>query len=577
VGRVGVLLVVDGPTGANVSELGSFLRRLGRGDRLEAVSDAELVRHFLTHQDAEAFEALVRRHGPLVLRVCHRELPRPADAEDAFQATFLVLAQKAGRIRDLETLPAWLAGVARRLARRLGQQLRSRREKLLALQPKVTSSAAIGPSWWDEERRHLPEEYQTVIDLCLIQGLTRDEAARVLGQSPSAVHGLLYRARLKLKKQLVEHGAVAGSLAIGAQASGAVIDRLAPILAQAAVRLVRDGKLADGVVSAQALLLAQRGTGRGWLATLVVAGGLAVGVTAWAGWKLSGPRGEVAGPIVVPTATEPPTVAASMPDKQEEREVQRRGGQGQPAPVQQQSGVPTQTMDVNPDRQSVLPEQQVKGQTTGRQGASVPQPPAPNQPQQQAGSGRQNAFNIPVPPADRVPTMSERVNLAKNLVASSGSLQGGMVPLLPNVERTKLDGKDVLISVITSEKEYRDCTAKAPPVQVPPGTSTASDPAWDGGLFQLDWTKDVLVVVVVMEQANSVTLTPLSECWIAPDKGGVGHLLLTYAGPEPMGKMPWLSFPYVMAKLPRENLKRVAVTIWRPTGKPAGAAVVPAK
>src|SRR5262245_39483591 len=84
----------------------------------EELPDDELVRRFVTRRDGAAFEALVRRHGALVLGICRRVLRREQDAEDAFQATFLILARKAGSLRKLQSVGSWLHGIAHRVAQR---------------------------------------------------------------------------------------------------------------------------------------------------------------------------------------------------------------------------------------------------------------------------------------------------------------------------------------------------------------------------------------------------------------------------------------------------------------------------
>jgi hypothetical protein len=166
------------------------------------------------------------------------------------------------------------------------------------------------------------------------------------------------------------------------------------------------------------------------------------------------------------------------------------------------------------------------------------------------------------------------------MLSNAGSLHEGMVPLLPRKTEHKFDGKTLVLSLITSEQELLDCTKKAPEVKVPPNVQTASDPAWDGGMFQTDWQKDILVVAVVLEQANSVTLTPLDKCWIAPDAKGVGHLLLNYSGKERSSDEANTEnyrkrYPYIMLKVPRKDLQQVAVTVWRAGSKPDGVVALP--
>ncbi|MFT3878782.1 MAG: hypothetical protein QM703_03865 [Gemmatales bacterium] len=202
---------------------------------------------------------------------------------------------------------------------------------------------------------------------------------------------------------------------------------------------------------------------------------------------------------------------------------------------------------------------------SGKQVASVPPPVQP--PNQQSLGNKDEpvpTISIPVPPADRVPTGSERLNLAQGILTSAASLNEGMIPLLPRQSKQQFDGKTLLLSVITSEKELRDCVKKAPKVKFPPNVQVAEDPSWQGNPLQIDWEKEVLLVAVVLEEANSVTLQAKDKCWIAPDKNGVGHLFLIYDGKEQHTGLPGIkSYPYVMLKMPKKDLQQVAVSVWR--------------
>src|SRR5207244_3033628 len=138
-------------------------------------------------RDEAAFEALVRRHGPMVLGVCLRVLRRHADAEDAFQATFLVLARKAASVVPREMLPNWLYGVAQQTAvrARAAAARRRAREKQVTHTPEP---AAKPPAPWDdleplldEELSKLPDKYRVPVVLCDLEGKTRKQAAGQLG------------------------------------------------------------------------------------------------------------------------------------------------------------------------------------------------------------------------------------------------------------------------------------------------------------------------------------------------------------------------------------------------------------
>jgi len=547
-----------------VSTWGPVLRRLQRQEPFETASDAELLQQFLQAQSSSAFEAIVRRHGPLVLRICQRELHVLADAEDAFQATFLLLARKARSIRQESSLAAWLAGVARRLSRRLAQQLRRRRERLAQMHQPLRSSVSASPaSWWDDERRLLPQEYQTVIDLCLIHRLTRDEAAQRLGQSPPAVHGLLYRARLKLKKQLIQRGTIVGSSLAGTQVSASVIDRLAPLLAESAVSMLKQGTLSSGAISPAVLgLVSSRGMSA-WLMPTLLASGLFIGGLGW--WAITQSNHPA------PAVASLPSVPLLVPDSGSTELVFDIPNQPQQS-VQRPWQPPQQEVNAQPP----ISQQGEKLNQSAQLGVPLPSNPPP----QQQVRGNKDApvapVVIPVPPADRVPTGSERLNLAQGMLSSAASLNEGMIPLLPRQTKQQFDGKTLLLSVITCEKELRDCVEKAPQVKFPPNVQVMNDPAWTGNMFQIDWEKDLLLVAVVLEEANSVTLQAKDKCWIAPDKNGVGHLFLIYDGKEQHTGLPGIkSYPYVMLKVPRKDLQQVAVSVWRAGDKPAAVVTMP--
>src|SRR5262249_27172487 len=146
------------------------LRRMAGADRLGELSDAELLERFVSTRDDAAVTALVRRHGPMVLGVCRRVLRHPQDAEDACQATFLVLLQKAGAIRRRASLASWLHGVARHLAAKVRDARRP------AAEPADAAAAGLDPgadlTWrelrgaLDAELQRLPERYRQPLVLC---------------------------------------------------------------------------------------------------------------------------------------------------------------------------------------------------------------------------------------------------------------------------------------------------------------------------------------------------------------------------------------------------------------------------
>ncbi len=167
-----------------------YIRRLlGRPQTL-LLADHQLLEHFVRERDQAAFEALVNRHGPLVQRVCMRVLHDHHAAEDAFQATFLVLARKAGSIAKRELLANWLYGVAYRTALRARAE-GARRLWTRQAEPAGSSSAYSEAATrelcriLDEEVNRLPSRSRGPFLLCYLEGRTRDQAAKQIGCSPS--------------------------------------------------------------------------------------------------------------------------------------------------------------------------------------------------------------------------------------------------------------------------------------------------------------------------------------------------------------------------------------------------------
>jgi RNA polymerase sigma factor (sigma-70 family) len=169
-------------------------------------SDLELLDAFARQGDSAAFDMLVRRHGPAVLSTCRRVLPG-ADADDAFQATFLALARHAPRV---QSVGGWLVAVAHRAAVRM-RQAAQRRAEVEANRNRPAGDSR-DPSWREacailhQELDALPDGYRRPLVLCYLAGLTRDEAARELGLSADAVKGRLERGRVRLRGKLARRG-----------------------------------------------------------------------------------------------------------------------------------------------------------------------------------------------------------------------------------------------------------------------------------------------------------------------------------------------------------------------------------
>jgi RNA polymerase sigma factor (sigma-70 family) len=191
------------------------------------LTDRQLLQRFTRRRDESAFEALLQRHGPLVWGLCRRLLRHAEDAEDAFQAAFLVLAQKAGSIRRQTSVASWLYGVAYRLAlkarERAGRRLLREREAAGARRPEAADDddadlrAAL-----DEELCRLPDKFRAPLVLCYYEGKTNEQAAQALGWPPGSISKRLARARELLRQRLTRRGVTApAALAGAALTSGA--------------------------------------------------------------------------------------------------------------------------------------------------------------------------------------------------------------------------------------------------------------------------------------------------------------------------------------------------------------------
>jgi RNA polymerase sigma factor (sigma-70 family) len=201
------------------SSLVRYVRRIAFVGQEADPDDKGLVERFVSQHDEAAFEALLRRHGPMVLGVCQRLLTNPSDAEDAFQATFLVFLRKASSLSRRELVANWLYGVAYRTALKARGREAQRREhyKNFAVHSQMkTSEQTIWQDLrpvLDEEVRRLPAKYRSPVVLCYFQGKTLTEAAEQLGWPAGTVSGRLSRARDLLRKRLTRRGlAISGGL-----------------------------------------------------------------------------------------------------------------------------------------------------------------------------------------------------------------------------------------------------------------------------------------------------------------------------------------------------------------------------
>jgi RNA polymerase sigma factor (sigma-70 family) len=228
------------------------IRRLAVPAITDDLCDAALLERFLAQKDEIAFATLVNRHGPMVSQVCRRVLAHADDAEDAFQAVFMVLARKAATVHPRHALPAWLHGVAFRVALN-ARSIRSRRLGRARGLPGVMADPRPDPlaelsarellDILDDEIRQLPQRYRLPVILCCLQGRSQEEAARQLGWSPGSVKGRLERGRARLQKRFVRRGLTLSAALAAAELSRAVA---VPALAAALVARTLQGATVFG-------------------------------------------------------------------------------------------------------------------------------------------------------------------------------------------------------------------------------------------------------------------------------------------------------------------------------------------
>jgi RNA polymerase sigma factor (sigma-70 family) len=261
-------------TGARLRGLRHDLDQLFREGSLAGASDARLLERFVAEEDAAAFEALVARHRDMVLRTCHDLLGDAAEAEEAFQATVVVLLRRAGSVREKDAVGGWLHRVACRVARRTrAEAARRRAGEVRASAARARQDPCVPEadplvrdelrSALHEEIDRLPDRYRRPVILCLLEGMSQAEAAARLGWSEGSVRGRLTRGRARLRDRLTRRGialsAVLAALAEPGRAAAAA----------AAARPVVLGLRTKGAALACSALLTLGGV---WLASALAAG-----------------------------------------------------------------------------------------------------------------------------------------------------------------------------------------------------------------------------------------------------------------------------------------------------------------
>jgi RNA polymerase sigma factor (sigma-70 family) len=292
-----------------------------------ALSDGQLLEQFASRREETAFEALLARHGPMVWGVCLRALGHRQEAEDAFQATFLVLARRASAIRRREAVGGWLHAVARRLAIKLKLSDHARRAREQAASDQAAS--VRGPddlltqvAWreirtaLDEELGQMPEKYRLPLVICYLEGKTHEEAADELGWPSGSMSKRLARAGELLRERLTRRGfAFSTALVTGALAdhgASAVPPALVTTTLRAATACIT-GKIAGAIAPpvlalTEGVLAAMFLTKLKIAAAVVVALGLGIGLVSYG--ALGGGQRPVPGSVPVPKggASETPFV-----------------------------------------------------------------------------------------------------------------------------------------------------------------------------------------------------------------------------------------------------------------------------
>jgi RNA polymerase sigma factor (sigma-70 family) len=257
--------------------------------------DGQLLHRYVSTHDENAFAALVERYGPMVLGVCERVLQHSHDAEDAFQATFLVLARRAATLDGRGSLGNWLYAVAYRTAIKARQCAARRRARELQVLNMSTVLSSEEEEWsdlrplLDEELNHLPVKYRAPLVLCYLEGKTQEQAARELGWPTGSMSRRMNRARDLLQERLARRGLALSTgflfMLIAKNAGAAVVSStLVGMTAKAALAFVTGPATISGQIASLAqevLRTTPRTTGK--LAKLLITAVLLILITTMSG------------------------------------------------------------------------------------------------------------------------------------------------------------------------------------------------------------------------------------------------------------------------------------------------------
>jgi RNA polymerase sigma factor (sigma-70 family) len=307
-------LTPEGDMNVRVSQAIRHLQAAGPND--DRARDAELLGAFVARRDPAAFETLVRRHGPMVLGVCRRVLGHAQDAEDAFQAAFLVLARRAAAVAPREMVGSWLYGVAYRTALEARRMIARRRARETRVQDRTQSATEPDPpasdlsAVLDEELSRLPDRLRLPVVLCDLEGRTRRQAARELGLPDGTFSNRLAAARRTLARRLSARGVTVPAAGLAVVLAQTGTSAVPPALVEATVRasIGPAAELASTVVNtlSHEVVKAMYLTKLKVLATVVLVLGAAAGTGVWGGRALTAEPAQVPkNPTPVPPKAPP--------------------------------------------------------------------------------------------------------------------------------------------------------------------------------------------------------------------------------------------------------------------------------
>jgi RNA polymerase sigma factor (sigma-70 family) len=320
-------------TGKQLKSVLHCLRGITRPPESVGLPDATALERWVANRDEGAFELLLWRHGPTVFSVCQRVLRRPQDIEDAVQATFLVLVQKARSINKHEALGSWLYKVALRIALRVSERAAKQARRTLQDVDLPCAESPDELQWQDvrsvldEEINRLPERYRTAFVMTYVEGKTIEETARLLGVPTGTILSRLARARGRLRTRLARRDlALSSALLMAALAGKAAEATIPSSLVGSIMKAVLHGTsnraVAAGAISAQAAALTQRILCAMWLDQIKkITAVVVLGTTVLGGGGMFTYRTLAVGPADTPTQMARPAIAERLQVSQTRHEA----------------------------------------------------------------------------------------------------------------------------------------------------------------------------------------------------------------------------------------------------------------